>query len=501
MNILDHFLNKITMYKLVVIGLGLISVLGIVFAATGRISMDPSTMTLSLALLAFSVFVTEFIFSKIWNRPLNVESWAITTFVIFLIFPAPKSGLEIVITLLVGGLASSSKYLIAWKGKHIFNPAAFAVALVGILNLQITTWWVGSAALWPITLIFGLLVVRKIQKFTLFFAFIVTTLILQLTMFVLNGTLNPTIIQSVLIASPLIFLSTIMLTEPATMPPRRLQQVIFGVIIAVLYVEAWKIGPLTLYPEVALLLGNLYAFFVSPKFKVELRLKEIQKISDRVMNYVFIPTKRFNFIAGQYMEWTLDHVGLDFRGNRRSFTLASSPTEETVQLGVKFYNPSSTFKYALSNMKQGDSIYASQLAGNFILRGNERKKLVFIAGGIGVTPFRSMVKYVTDKQINADIIVLYAVSDPAEFAYLEEFKQAEKYGVRLARIVTTPKTVEDEYVHSQVNAGLISTLIPDYNDRFFYISGPNAMVDAIHSELRTIGVSRTHIKKDHFSGY
>jgi ferredoxin-NADP reductase len=501
MNILDPLLNKITMYKLVAFGLGIISVLGIILAAAGRISMDPSTMVLSLALLAVSSFVTEFIFSKIWRRPLNTESWAITTFIIFLIFPAPKSGLEVVITLLVGGLASSSKYLIAWKGKHIFNPAALAVAVVGILNLQITTWWVGSAALWLVTLIFGLLVVRKIRKFTLLFAFVGTALILQLITFLVDGTLSPTIIQSVLIASPLIFLSTIMLTEPATMPPRRFQQVIFGVIIAILYVEAWKIGPLTIYPEVALLLGNIYAFVISPKFKVEMRLKEIQKISDRVMNYVFIPTERFNFIAGQYMEWTLDHVTLDFRGNRRSFTIASSPTEETVQLGVKFYNPSSTFKYTLSNMKPGDTIYASQLAGNFVLKGNERKKLVFIAGGIGVTPFRSMVKYVTDTQLAADIVVIYAVGDPSEFAYLEEFKQAEKYGVKLARVVTSPKTTEDGYLHAQVNAELISQLVPDYNDRFFYISGPNVMVDATRAQLSSIGVPRARIKKDHFSGY
>jgi ferredoxin-NADP reductase len=360
---------------------------------------------------------------------------------------------------------------------------------------------VGSALLWPVTLVFGLLVVRKIRKFALFFAFVITALVLQVASFWIDGVLSATILQSALIASPLIFLSTIMLTEPATMPPRRYQQVIFGVIVAVLYVGSWKIGPVAISTEMALLVGNLYAFIVSPKFKIELQLKEIQKISEKVYNYVFLPPKKLHFIAGQYMEWTLPHVALDARGNRRSFTIASSPTEDTVQLGVKFYTPSSTFKNALRAMKPGDSITASQVSGNFVLRGNEKKKIVFIAGGIGVTPFRSMIKYIVDTQQAVDIIVLYAVGDPREFAYTDEFRLAQQYGVRLVRIVTSPKTDDDGLVHAPLDAALIRTLVPDFKERFFYISGPNVMVDATSGHLKTIGISRSKIKKDHFSGY
>jgi ferredoxin-NADP reductase/Na+-translocating ferredoxin:NAD+ oxidoreductase RnfD subunit len=490
MNFIDPLLNKITMYKLVAIGLGTIVFISILLASLGFLAFDPLLMLLSLGLLLVSAYGTEFIFSKLWRRPLNTESAVITTFIIFLIFPAPKNNTEILATLLVGILASASKYLIAWKGKHVFNPAAFGVVVVGLLQLQVTTWWIGNGVMWPITLIFGLLVVRKIRKFSLVFAFVITALVAQIITLLMDGSLSVDVIQSILISSPLIFLSTIMLTEPATMPPRRYQQVIFGIIIGFLFAEAWHVGPVTIIPAIALLLGNIYAFIVSPKLRVELKLKEIQKISDHVSNYVFQPSEKIHFIAGQYMEWTLGHVKFDFRGNRRSFTVASSPTEDTIQLGVKFYTPSSAFKYTLSNLKPGDTIYVSQLAGNFILNGNETKKLVFIAGGIGITPFRSMIKYITDTKTQVDLTLLYVVGDASELAYLEEFKQAEPYGVKLIKVV-----------HEQLNKDLITKLIPDYSDRFFYISGPNAMVDATRSHLSSLGVPRTRIKKDHFSGY
>jgi ferredoxin-NADP reductase len=306
--------------------------------------------------------------------------------------------------------------------------------------------------------------------------------------------------QSVLVASPLIFLGTIMLTEPATMPPRRSLQVLFAALVAVLYVEAWKVGPVVIYAEVALLIGNIFAFIVSPKFKTSLRLQEIQRISDRVYNFVFAPSNRFAFQAGQYMEWTLPHVGFDARGNRRSFTIASSPTEETVQLGVKFYNPSSTFKYTLSQMKVGDEIYVSQLAGNFTLNHNKNKKLVFIAGGVGITPFRSMVKYIVDTKQPVDVTLIYLVGFAEELAYEELFMEAAQFGVKYIPIVTTP-TKGDTYRHAQLDETLLRELIPDSAERTFYISGPNVMVDAAKHHLKKIGVRRSVIRTDHFSGY
>jgi ferredoxin-NADP reductase len=488
------------MYRLLVYGLAGISFIAIFLAVIGRLPMEPLHMVFSIGVLGAACLVTEYVMAKIWKRPFNAESWLITALIIFLIFPAASSVLGAVTLGVVGGVSSASKYLISWRGKHIFNPAALAVGLVGVLNIAAASWWVGNSALWPFTLLFGLLVVRKIRRFSLLITFAVVAIGLQVIAFIATGVPVLANMQSVLVASPLIFLGTIMLTEPATMPPRRSMQVLFAALVAVLYVEAWKVGPVVIYAEIALLIGNIFAFIVSPKFKASLRLQEVQKISDRVYNFVFSPDTKFAFQAGQFMEWTLPHVSFDTRGNRRSFTIASSPTENNVQLGVKFYNPTSSYKFALSQMKIGDEIYVSQLAGNFTLNGRENKKLVFIAGGVGITPFRSMVKYIVDSKKQVDITLIYLVGFAEEIAYEELFIEAAQFGVKFVPIVTTPGT-GDMYRHAQLDEILLRELIPDSLERTFYISGPNVMVDSTKHHLRKLGVRRRSIRTDHFSGY
>jgi ferredoxin-NADP reductase len=250
-----------------------------------------------------------------------------------------------------------------------------------------------------------------------------------------------------------------------------------------------------------LLLGNVFAFVVSPKLRVRLQLKEIQHISDRVYNYVFQPDRSFTFLPGQYMEWTLADVPYDSRGNRRTFTIASSPTEPTVQLGMKYYEPASTFKAAFQEMVPGDVLYGSQLAGNFTLNGNQKQKLAFIAGGIGITPFRSMIKYLTDTAAAADVVLLYIVSDPQEFAYIEQFKAARPFGIQTLPIVTNASFTSPNFITAQVDADLIAKLVPDYAERLFYISGPSGLVDTSKGYLHDLGVAKRMIKTDHFSGY
>ena len=119
-----------------------------------------------------------------------------------------------------------------------------------------------------------------------------------------------------------------------------------------------------------------------------LRLKEKVQLAPDIYDFIFVPTRKFAFAPGQYMEWTLGHDEPDSRGNRRYFTLASSPTENTLRLGVKFYQQSSSFKSALLAMDQQSEIVAAQVAGDFVLPDDPRQKCVFIAGGIGITPFR-----------------------------------------------------------------------------------------------------------------
>lgn len=501
MNTIDNFLNRITMYRLLVYGLGLLSALSIVYAFMGKVSASPTELVASLFLILASAYVTDRGFAQFFKVPTNMESALITSLILFLILHPASTFAGGVAMLLAGAISSASKFLISWHGKHLFNPAAFAAAVLSLTGLQATTWWVGSSWFWPVTLLFGLAVVRKIRRFPLFLTFAAISIGLQYLQFMQSHQPFMLSMKHALIASPLIFLGTIMLTEPATMPPRRNQQIQFAALIAALYVTGWSVGPIKIYPEVALLLGNIVAFILSPKFRARLHLKEVQKISDRVYNYIFQPERRFAFLPGQYMEWTLPYTPYDSRGNRRTFTIASSPTEQEVHLGIKYYEPASMYKAAFIHMQPGDVVYASQLAGNFTLNGNEHKKLAFIAGGIGITPFRSMIKYLTDTQKVADIVLLYVVSDPTDLAYTQELKEAVAVGIKTIPIVTDLSYQAPGVVTTKLSVSSLNQLIPDYNERIFYISGPNNMVDGTKHYLRQLGVHRRHIKTDHFSGY
>lgn len=500
MKVIDRFLNNMTMYRLVVYALATYSALGIGFAFAGRISPTPTELVISLFLLIGSAYVTDRGFSRLFGIPTNMESSLITAMILFLIIHPADSLASGLVLVLAGGVSSASKFLLAWNSKHIFNPAAFAAAFVSLVGLQATTWWIGSSVFWPATLLIGLAIVRKIRRVPLFVTFAATTIVLEFLQFFGSDSLW-TYMKHTLIASPLIFLATVMLTEPATMPPRRNLQMIFAGLVAVLYVYAWKIGPLSIHPEVALLIGNIFAYIVSPKFRVRLQLKEVQKISDRISNYIFQPERQFAFLPGQYMEWTLAGVPYDSRGNRRTFTIASSPTESTVQVGLKFYEPASTYKAAFERLQPGDIVYASQLAGNFTLDEHMPEKLAFIAGGIGITPFRSMIQYIIDKNISADIVLIYTVSNPQDFVYMDVFTQAIKHGVQVIPVVTRPSDVKGNFTTAKLNKALIKSAIPDYAERTFYISGPDVMVDATREKLHNLGVNQGRVKTDHFSGY
>jgi ferredoxin-NADP reductase len=457
----------------------------------------------SLFVLLVVCYFSNLLFATLFDAVTTPETSSITALILFFILPPPFTGWhELAWIALAGLVAQGSKYLIAARRKHLFNPAAFAAAVFGLTALYPAAWWVGTPVLLPFTLILGLLVVRKIRRFRLVGAF----LIASLTVMVIVGATrhaNPvTTLVTAFTSWPLVFFGTIMLTEPYTMPPRSRDQLIYGLLTGGLFASQSHIGPIFSTPEVVLLVGNLFAYVVSPKYRLRLRLKEQRQLSARVSEFVFIPDRPVSYRPGQYMDFTLPHAKSDLRGNRRTFSLASSPTEPELRLGIKFYEPSSTFKTALRQLQPGATLIAGQLAGNFLLPSNPAEKLLFIAGGIGITPFRSMLKYLVDTGQRRDIILFYGLSDPAELCYQDVWVAAQAVGARVIPILgpaAPPPTWTGRT--GFLDAAILTADAPDFRDRRVYISGPNVMVDTYRDLLIDLGVSRAHIVTDYFSGY
>src|SRR5690606_30753698 len=124
-------------------------------------------------------------------------------------------------------------------------------------------------------------------------------------------------------------------------------------------------------PEFSLSIGNLFAYATSFKKKLTLILKEKKEIAKDTFEYVFHVPQTVAFKPGQYLEWTLPHRA-DNRGIRRYFTIASSPTEPSLSIGVRMSEGGSSFKYNLFNLKD-KPIFATNLAGDFTLPGDPKR--------------------------------------------------------------------------------------------------------------------------------
>jgi ferredoxin-NADP reductase len=205
------------------------------------------------------------------------------------------------------------------------------------------------------------------------------------------------------------------------------------------------------------------------------------------------------------MEWTLDHVDPDLRGNRRYFTMASAPTEPGLRLGIRFVDPSSSssYKQAMLEMQPGDEILAGQLTGDFTLPRNTNQPLVFIAGGIGITPYRSMIKYLLGIHQRRPITLFYGALTVNSFAYRDVFDQAEReLGIRPIYIAEKTENMPPGWVGlvGLIKPEIIQTYAPNYKQSLFYISGPQVMVHSVNEMLHKIGIPRRQIKLDFFAG-
>lgn len=473
----------------------------------GLLPYAPGALLFSAVIILGVSWITNIIFARVFDAPANVESVYITALIlVFLIAPPQSSDYFQFLSLGCWAAiwAMASKYIFAIRKKHIFNPAAFAVALTALTLNQSASWWIGTFAMMPFVAVGGILVVRKIRRADLVWSFFVVALA-GIVGFGLSKGTDPAIsLGKALFDSPILFFAFIMLTEPLTTPPTRMLRIGYGALVGFLFAPAMHIGSVYSTPELALLAGNVLVYLVSPKEKLVLKLKEKIKVASDTLDFVFASDRKFAFKSGQYMEWTLAHRDPDSRGNRRYFTIASSPTEEEVRIGVKFYPEPSSFKNKLVSMDPGDTVVASQRAGDFVLPKDTQKKLAFIAGGIGVTPFRSMIKYLLDKKEKRYVVLLYSNKTVSDIAYRDIFDDARaQLGIKTVYAVTDPGQIMSgpEMRAGFIDKKMIREEIPDYTERIFYISGPHAMVIVFKKVLRELGIKRSRIKTDFFPGF
>ena len=502
---IDNMLNRVTMYRLVVYELCFLLIVAMVLGFFGILSYSPLYLAFSVAFIFSVSLIVNGVFAFSFDAPYNPESTWITALILALIITPPASLLDpqyLPLAFWAAAWAIASKYILAIRRKHIFNPAALGVVMTALVLGLSASWWVGTLAMAPFVLLGGLLIVRKIHRFDMWWSFL-GTFTLGIVYFALHHNLNLGLsLEQSLIYAPVFFFATVMLTEPLTSPTTRIWRMLYGAGVAFLFLPNVSIGSFYFTPELALLVGNIGSYIVSSKEKLVLTLKEKVRLSRDVYEFVFSRDRPLSFVPGQYMEWTLAHAHADSRSVRRYFTIASSPSDREIRIGVKFYEPSSTFKKALFSMEPGDTIVASQLSGDFTLPSDIKQKLVFIAGGIGITPFRSMIQDLLDKGEHRPITILYANKTPQDAVYRDLLDRAEHdLGIKTIYAFNDTSVQLPAGSVRMIDREVIAREVPDYTEKMFYISGPQGMVTSFKDMLLGIGVSRTSIRTDYFPGF
>lgn len=503
LSVIDGFLNHVTMYRLVLYYVGALLLADFALGFAGLAPNDPAQLAASTLIIGLVGWVTNFAMAGAFRVPANSDSVYITAGILALIMPPvlPSDFVGLGGLALASFAAIASKYVLAVFGKHVFNPVALGAVVAYYTMDQSATWWVGgNLELLPIVLIGGVLILRKVQRFEMFGAYVLANLVA--TALTSSPAMYGEALVQTFLHSPLLFAGFAMLTEPLTAPSKIYPSLGFGAIVGALSSPNVHIGEFYFTPELAFLIGNLFAWAVSPKFRYRLTLQRVEKKAQGAYDYVFRSNRPVVFEPGQYLDWTLRLRNPDNRGNRRSFTIASAPSESEIRLGVKFYSNPSSFKQGLLHMKPGQSIFAGQLAGEFTLPKDPGQKLAFIAGGIGVTPFRSMVKDLMDRGEPRDIVMFYGNNKADEIAYREIFDAAERaIGLRNVYAVAEAGAAAQGFHQGFIDKALIARTVPDFRERMFFLSGPRSMVVRFENVLGELGVPWTHIKTDFFPGF
>lgn len=229
---------------------------------------------------------------------------------------------------------------------------------------------------------------------------------------------------------------------------------------------------------------------------MKVKLDRIEEINHDVKTFWFKTEKPVRQIAGQFTEISLPHQNADDRGVRRWFTLSNSPNDKDLSISTRFFGgESSSFKKNLEALKPGATISLADPMGDFVLPKDPKIPLLFVAGGIGCTPFHSIVKYLRDTNEQRDIHMIYAANQLEDVIFTDLFSTLEQFEIILTNppINWTGKSghIKADYIFEKSDNG----------NQHIYLSGPEPMVEALDKNLIVLGVDRKRLHTDYFPGY
>ncbi|MGO4582716.1 FAD-dependent oxidoreductase [Arthrobacter sp. 2RAF6] len=499
----DAWLGRFTMYRLILWVLAVLAVYSMVLNALGWLSFGLPEMLVHLALCLGLTYASNRLVAMLFKVQPHSESSLITGLLLYFLFWPTELIPSVQILDLAGValacvLASASKYVVAFRGRHIFNPAAAGAFIAGLTGLNIATWWAATPAMLWLLVPGVLLVLYRTLKVLMACAFLVVAVSVVCAVLLRGGMAFGPALWQPISQQPLLFFVGFMLTEPLTLPPRRWQQVTLTVVVALLFAVPYNLaGVVANSPELALLIGNLLAFLVGQRGRIMLTFKGSRPLTPFTTEFRFEPRRPVRFLPGQFMELNLPHSRSDGKGRRRVFSITSAPDSPEMTFGVGTAEPVSAAKRALLALEPGECVQGTAVGGDFVLPLDAGKPVLLIAAGIGIAPFLSQLA--SGDSARRDIVVLYLAPSAAELAGSDVLAASGARVIARLSDGSPPPSFMHDAGRSRIDGDSLRELIPDVAERDVYVSGSPANVDTLRSAARHAGARRIHV--DAFAGY
>ncbi|GAA2753649.1 FAD-dependent oxidoreductase [Amnibacterium kyonggiense] len=490
--LLDRLTGRVTMYRLVVLVLLAIALVAVVGSAVGLVPFPVLGLLASLVVAVVVGAGTNRLFALVRRIRPHTESGIITGLLAFFLFlPLPTAQALGALALAVAA-ANLSKYLLVVRGRHLVNPVAIGAVAVLLTRLSGATWWVGTPLLLPFVVIGGALVLRRAGAWDLALPMLLIAVPGAAIRLLAAGSPLDAAVWTALASSPYLFLGAFMLSEPLTAPPRRRQRILVSALVGVLLLIPLRIGWVGLTPEVALVLANLVAFGFGQRRRLRFVLEGREEHPGGIEELRFTSEAPLRIRPGQYVELSLPHARQDARGARRAFSPASAPGT-AVRIVTRRAERSSSFKRALAAVPIGGAVAGSTVAGDFLPPRDPRTAVLWLASGVGVTPFLAMAETEPDR----DAVLVWhlrAGDDPAWAAGALR---------RVRMLVVGPEDVPLpdgwERLGARLEREALVAAVPDLRERDGFVAGSPTWVALGRRVGRSAGMRR--LRSDRFLGY
>lgn len=230
------------------------------------------------------------------------------------------------------------------------------------------------------------------------------------------------------------------------------------------------------------------------------KLVKKEEVAKDTMAFYFEKPAGLAFRAGNSLDWTLiNPPDTDQEGDTRAYSIASAPFEDFLMFATRMRD--TAFKRVINNMPMGSQIKIEGPFGSFFLHNNTQNPAVCLAGGIGITPFRSIILQATHDKLTHKIFLFYANKTRGDAAFLDELEQAEHENpnFKLVTIMTQAPDWTGESGH--IDKYILEKYVGDLSKPIFYTAGPLQMVTTLRNVLTKVGISEDNIKFEEFPGY